>query len=119
MANRNLSPDELKLANDLLVVIRNRLGELSGEDRLLRFAYNRKITKELGYDERNKPGARNKLKAIKWALQNRRCAHCSEEMPLKYSELDRKIAADGYTEENTELVHAKCHHDRQAAKKYT
>jgi hypothetical protein len=40
-------------------------------------------------------------------------------MPLKYSELDRKNAADGYTEENTELVHDKCHRARQAAKNYT
>lgn len=63
--------------------------------------------------------ARVKLKAIKWALQNGRCAHCRKEMPLKYSELDRKIAANGYTEENTELVHAKCHHERQAAKGYS
>jgi hypothetical protein len=38
---------------------------------------------------------------------------------LKYSELDRKIAARGYTAENTELVHAKCHQARQAAKRYT
>jgi hypothetical protein len=40
-------------------------------------------------------------------------------MPLKYSELDRKNAADGYTVENTELVHAKCHQARQADKAYT
>jgi hypothetical protein len=39
-------------------------------------------------------------------------------MPLEYSELDRKNAADGYTEENTDLVHAKCHHERQATKGY-
>ena len=40
-------------------------------------------------------------------------------MPVAYSELDRKNAADGYTVENTELVHANCHQARQAAKRYT
>jgi hypothetical protein len=119
MPNRNLTPDELQHANALLETIRTRLRELARDDRLLLFAYRRKVVKELGYDERSKPGLRNKLKALKWGLQGRLCAHCGEEMPLKYSELDRKNAADGYTEQNTELVHAKCHHDRQAAKGYT
>jgi hypothetical protein len=42
----------------------------------------------------------------------------ANQMPLKYSELDRKNAADGYTPENRDLVHAKCHQERQAAKGY-
>lgn len=119
MANRNLTSNELELANELLADIRKRLSALSGDDAQLLFAYRRKITKELGYDERGKPGMRGKLKALKWGLQNRKCAHCGEDLRLKYSELDRKNAADGYTDENTELVHAKCHQDRQAAKRYT
>jgi len=119
MANRNLSAEELKRANELLLEIRKRLTDLAAGDPLLLFAYRRKIVKELGYDERSKPGARAKLKAMKWGLQNGKCAHCGKEMPLKYSELDRKNAADGYTVENTELVHAKCHQDRQAARGYT
>jgi len=40
-------------------------------------------------------------------------------MKLAYSELDRKNAADGYTEENTDLVHSECHQARQAAKRHT
>src|SRR3954466_11797186 len=119
MPNRNLNTEELKRANDLLKEIRTRLDTLAGEDKLLLFAYRRKIAKELQYDERGKPGARGKLKSLKWGLQSRKCAECGEEMPLKYSELDRKNAADGYTEDNTELVHAKCHQARQAAKGYT
>jgi hypothetical protein len=119
LPNRNLTSDELKQANNLLAEIRGRIDQLAGGDALLKFAYRRKVTKELGYDERGKPGHRSKLKALKWGLQDRKCAHCGEEMPLKYSELDRKNAADGYTEENTELVHAKCHHERQASQKYT
>jgi UTP:GlnB (protein PII) uridylyltransferase len=119
MPNRNLNATELQQANQLLAEIRARLIALSAGDPLLLFAYRRKIAKELSYDERLKPGQRAKLKTIKWALQNRLCAHCGEEMPLKYSELDRKNAADSYTDENTELVHAKCHQARQAAKGYT
>jgi hypothetical protein len=117
--NRNLDADELKHANVLLTNIREKLKTLAGDDPLLHFAYRRKVVKELGYDERGKPGARGKLKSLKWGLQDRKCAECGEEMPMKYSELDRKNAVDGYTEANTELVHAKCHQARQAAKGYT
>jgi hypothetical protein len=119
MPNRNLSQEELKLANSLLAEIRARLASLSAGDPLLLFAYRRKVAKELGYDERGRPGLRGKVKALKWGQQGGKCAHCGEELPLGYSELDRKNAADGYTAENTELVHAKCHQARQAAKHYT
>jgi hypothetical protein len=119
MPNRNLTADELKRANELLSEIRERLVSLSAGDPLLLFAYRRKVAKELGYDERDKPGARAKLKTLKWDQQHGRCAHCKEDLPLRYSELDRKNAADGYTLENTELVHARCHQERQAAKAYT
>jgi hypothetical protein len=119
MPNRNLNADELKLANELLSDIRERLVNLAADDPLLLFAYRRKVVKELGYDERGKPLARAKLKALKWGQQHGRCAHCKLEMPLEYSELDRKNAPDGYTVENTELVHAKCHQARQAEKRYT
>ena len=119
MLNRNLTASELKLANDLLGEIRERLTKLAGADPLLLFAFRRKIVKELGYDERGKPMVRRQLKALKWAQQHKKCAHCNEDMPLEYSELDRKFAPDGYTPENTELVHATCHQARQAAKSYT
>jgi|SRR5882672_3933280 len=118
MPNRNLDSNELKRATELLRDIRDQLISLAAGDPLLLFAYRRKVVKELGYDERGKPGARGKLKALKWGLQNRTCIHCGNEMPLRYSELDRKNAVDGYTVENTDLVHAKCHQERQAAKGY-
>ncbi len=119
MPNKNLNAVELEQANEVLRDIRGRLTTLAGGDPLLLFAYRRKIVKELGYDERGKPGTRAKLKALKWGQQNGKCPDCSDPLPLKYSELDRKNAADGYTVENTELVHAKCHQTRQAAKGYT
>jgi len=119
MPHRSLDSEELKRANELLTDIRGRLITLSAGDPLLLFAYRRKIFKELGYDERGKPGERAKLKALRWGLQGGKCAHCAEEMPLEYSELDRKFAPAGYSVENTELVHAKCHQERQAAKRCT
>lgn len=118
MPNRNLTPDELKQVNKLLATIRKRLEKLSNGDPLLLFAYRRKVAKELQYDERGKPMARRKLKQQKHAEQNGICAHCGKPLPLKYSELDRKEAAPGYTAENTDLLHAKCHQARQAAKGY-
>jgi hypothetical protein len=118
MANRNLTSAELVLANELLAKIRNQLETLAGEDSSLLFAYRRKIAKELTYDERGKPADRKKVKILKWALQNRKCAHCGEELPLKNSELDRRSAEEGYTVENTDLVHAHCHDARQAANNY-
>ena len=66
MANRNLTADELKSANDLLADIRERMLTLAAGDALLHFAYRRKVAKELGYDERSKPAVRAKLKALKW-----------------------------------------------------
>lgn len=119
MANRRLTAHELVKANEILATVRSALKELSGGDPGLLFAYRRKVFKELIYDERGKPMQRRTLKQKKWAQQQGRCAHCNDEMPVTYSELDRFNAADGYTVENTELVHDRCHRERQAAKRYT
>jgi hypothetical protein len=119
MSNRNLDAEELKQANRLLTEIRQRIDALAGGDLLLRFAYRRKVYKELIYDEREKPGVRRKIKIQKYDEQRGKCAHCGEQMQIKYSELDRRDAADGYTVESTELIHGSCHIARQAAKGYT
>lgn len=118
MPNRNLEVEELKRANSLLKEIRTKIDVLADGDVLLRFAYRRKIYKELIYDERGKPAPRRKIKIQKFDQQHGKCAHCNEDMTIKYSELDRRNAVDGYTVENTELVHAKCHQIRQAEKGY-
>ena len=119
MANRNLNAGELGKAHLLLVEIRGRLELLAGGNSDLLFAYRRKIYKELIYLERGKPMMRRKIKIQKYDLQCGKCAHCYDDMTIQFSELDRMNAADGYTIENTELVHAKCHQARQAAKGYT
>ncbi len=77
MGNRHLTDEELTRANELLGWIRKRLDELSGGDTELRFAYNRKIAKELSYDERGKPVVRRKLKELKWKEQRGKCCPSS------------------------------------------
>ena len=73
MPNRNLTPDDLKLANELLAGIRERLIKLAGNDPQLLFAYRRKVSKELSYDERGRPGVRGS----KWGQQHGKCANCN------------------------------------------
>ncbi len=119
MANRQLSSDELVKAHSLLDEIRSKIEVLSGGDKELLFAYRRKIYKELTYDERSKPAARRKLKDLKWKNQRGLCAICGKELPEKYTVLDRIVAVEGYTVENTRLIHQKCDVSLQESKGYT
>jgi DNA repair exonuclease SbcCD ATPase subunit len=119
MANRQLLKDELAAANALLSEIRARLHALSNGDAELLFAYRRKIYKELGYDERNKPAHRRKLKDQKSREQRGLCALCGKELPIKYTVLDRLVASAGYTADNTRLIHQDCDVEHQASKGYT
>jgi hypothetical protein len=119
LANRLLNEAERSLASGLIAEIRTKLDQLAGGDRELLFAYRRKVYKERIYDERSKPMHRRAIKQARWTLQEGLCAECKEPLPLPYSELDRKKAVDGYTIENTELVHDSCHRKRQADKNYS
>jgi hypothetical protein len=98
--------------------VRSKLVELSGGDKELLFAYRRKIYKELGYDERSKPMARRALKDKKWKEQRGLCAICNNELPTGYTVLDRLRAVDGYTAENTRLIHQDCDVSQQKSKGY-
>lgn len=118
MANRQLTEEELSCARELLDKVRTELIELSEGNSDLLFAYRRKIYKELTYDERSKPMARRQLKDQKWKEQRGLCAICQNELPAKYAILDRLNAADGYTTENTRLVHQECDVSQQAGKGY-
>ena len=118
MPNRQLTPDELIRANSLLAEIRVRIEGLSNGDHELLFAYRRKIFKELTYDERDKPAVRRKLNGQKWKEQRGLCALCGKELPETYTVLDRLNAVDGYTKENTRLIHQQCDVAHQASKGY-
>ena len=118
MPNRMLTEDEIEKARKLLTSIRKRLDVLSGGDRELLFAYRRKIYKELMYDERSKPMARRALKKRKRLEQDGLCAICRKPLPESYCVLDRLNACDGYTDENTRLVHQDCDVAAQRSKQY-
>lgn len=118
MTNRRLTPNELTHVNALLDEIRGKLVDLAGDDRELLFAARRRIVVRLSYDERSTPAERNKIKAAKRIEQNGLCSLCGEQLPDKYAELDRFKACDGYTMENTRLVHHACHVADQAKKRY-
>ena len=118
MANRTLNPGELGKANELLADIRHKLDALSGNDRDLKFAYRRKIAKELLYDERGKPGLRRILKARKMGEQGGKCPLCQDPLPEKYAVLDRLNGMEGYTVPNTRLICPKCDADVQKERGY-
>jgi hypothetical protein len=118
MPNRRLSSEELIRANALLNSIRVRLRKLAGDDEDLRFAYRRKVYKELIYDERGKPMARRRQKALKRTEQGEICPLCKKPLPATYCVLDRFVAAAGYTTENTQLICQACDVMTQASRGY-
>lgn len=119
MPNRNLTPEELTKANALLAFIRQQLDTLCCGDAELKFALRRKVSKELGYDERSKPMIRRALKGKKVKSQNGLCAICEQPLPAKYNVLDRFKAADGYTFENTRLICEPCDRKIQAERRFS
>jgi hypothetical protein len=120
MPNRRLTKEELeKLAYPLLAEIRGKLQSLSNGDKELLWALRRKITKQLGYDERNNPAHRTALKKSKRARQKDLCAKCSEPLPDYGSVLDRLEAMLGYTDENTRVLCPGCDRDVQKERKFS
>lgn len=118
MSNRQLTAQELVKVRALLDEVRSKLAALSGGDKELLFAYRRKVYKELGYDERGKPMARQALKDKKREEQRGLCAICNKDLPTSYTVLDRLNAVDGYTAENTRLIHQDCDVSHQKAMGY-
>lgn len=120
MPNRNLTECELVQARELLKKIRDELAVLSGGDQERLFAFRRKIFKELGYDERNTPAHRNKVKKLKLVSQDGQCVGgCQQPLPKTYAILDRFEAYKGYTVENTRLICRSCDERIQAERRYS
>ena len=121
MPNRRLSADELIHVNDLLKKTLKEVISLSHGDPELLFALRRRLIVKLTHAERGTPAQRNRLKRQKMIEQKGVCPLCHGEkgpLPLKYAELDRKVASAGYTPKNTRLVHHECHIYDQAKKSY-
>lgn len=122
MANRQLTPEELKTVfAPLLDEVRGKLKSLSGGDAGLLFALRRKLFKELSYDERGKPMRRKVLKAAKYAEQSGKCANCGCELEQmgRNAVLDRAEAIKGYVPENVRLLCHTCDRKLQAERNFT
>jgi hypothetical protein len=114
LPNRQLSADELEtLFAPLITQVRERLVELSMGDGALLWALRRKLFKELMYDERGKPMHRRRLKELKRAEQDNKCAVCASSLPARYAVLDRVEAL-----ENTRLICQQCDTRVQAERGY-
>jgi hypothetical protein len=120
MANRQLTPHEREhLFAPLIAEVRRRLNDLAGGDAELRFALNRKLFKDLSYDERGTPMQRRALKALKRAEQDGLCLECRTTLPDSDAVLDRLSAMDGYTSANTRLLCSPCDRRIQAERGFT
>ena len=106
--NRALTETELEAARALLADIRGRIDEAAGDDEQLRFALNRKVYKELSYDERGKPNARSSLKARMIKAQAGNCAECAKPLPPADTVLDRLSADKAYVEGNVRVLCRPC-----------
>ncbi|WP_375463058.1 hypothetical protein [uncultured Methylobacterium sp.] len=116
MPSRRLTKDEAAKADTLLAEVKAMVTDAAGGDPVLLFALRRRLAARLTYWERGNPAKRKKLKAAKHKAQDGRCAICDEPMGVKGSELDRADPVDGYTAENTRLVHHACHRQDQETK---
>ncbi|WP_353217856.1 hypothetical protein [Sandarakinorhabdus sp.] len=106
--NRQLADDELAVARALLVDVRARIDAAAGGDEQLRFALNRKVYKELSYDERGKPNARVSLKARMVKAQGGKCAICAKPLPAVDTVLDQLSAIGGYVDGNVRVLCRPC-----------
>ena len=116
MPSRRLTKDEAVKADALLADVKAMVSAAADGDPVLLFALRRRLFTRLMYWERSTPAERTKLKAAKHKTQRGLCAICDEPMDVKGSELDRADPVDGYTADNTRLVHHACHRQDQETK---
>ncbi len=114
--NRRLSDAERVLGHEILERVRKLIEDSSKGDTALAWAIRRFVYVRLSNDERSTPMRRKMLKLNKMIVQKGLYAKCGKELPKRGSELDRINAMDGYTEENTRLVHHECHRESQEEK---
>ena len=112
MITPKLNPQQTADADALFTRLKADLLALSGGDEDLLFNFRRKMYKELMYDERGTPLARQRLKKATWKLQEGKCAVCGKELAFEGSELERIYAPKGFVEGNVKVVHHECNHGK-------
>lgn len=110
MITPKLNPAQTAQADELFARLKADLQTLANGDEDLLFNFRRKMYKELMYDERGTPLARQRLKKTMWKKQEGKCAVCGKELALEGSELERIYAPKGFVEDNVKLVHHECGH---------
>ncbi len=113
MANLRLTDEERAALVPLLTNVREKLFELAAGDEELRWALRRRLWNQLQYDERLKPPYRAALKKKKRLEQCGVCNICKALLPEKGAVLDRLVAMEGYTPENTQLLCVACDSEKQ------
>jgi hypothetical protein len=115
----HLTDEQLVAVREILDRVRTELATLAGGDQKTLHHARRYLMKRLEFDERSRPSDRKDVKLALMAKQQGKCAICGDPLPAKGSELDRKEAVLGYTEDNCRLVHHDCHRKAQAAKNFS
>ncbi len=119
MKNRQLTKNEINnLFLPLYKTVTLRLQKSSLGNAKLLWALRRKLVKSLSYDERGTPMHRRRIKAMKRAEQNNKCAICHKSLPKRDVVLDRFEAMKGYTLKNTRVLCRKCDFGVQAERKF-
>jgi hypothetical protein len=122
MSNERMSKRQLEAARQILSEVRHRLASAAQDEERFVFLLRRYIWKNLSYDERGNPQQRTKLKLQKLVEQDGKCAYPNCPTPDRLMtkedepELDRIEAMNGYTKENTVLMHHDCHRMSQKGK---
>jgi hypothetical protein len=122
MPSRRLTESELEVARGILDQVRETIAAASKGDPVLTFALRRYVYKYLTYDERGTPAARTKLKMQKLLEQDGKCGYEKCPVPDRKitkadePELNRIDPVQGYTSENSVLVHHACHRMSQSEK---
>jgi len=117
----HLTDIQLAEVSKILDYVRSEITRIAGDNQKLAHHARRYISKRLEFDERGTPAQRNKVRMLLLAKQQGKCAECGEPLPAKEdSDLDRfESPEQGYSVENTRLIHRACHRKAQAAKNYS
>jgi hypothetical protein len=82
------------------------------------YAFVQKIGGTILYVNRDRAIDRGKMRRLKFQKQDGLCGMCDQRLTLKGSNLHRFYAPNGYSSENTVLLHPGCHNRHHKQEKY-